>query len=217
MRMRIVVPNEPVIKSYIDTSLRKQIAENNSKEKLKCFITIKYNLCEDIPKNTRLINNGFRESIVDLEKRFTNGLIFTLNSSAIIGNIQNQIIDEFNNDLEKSQGGSSFVLHSITELQIKTARSKPTVGGSYIELPDFIKNKKACVNIKNEDDKCFIWCLLAFFHHNTDVKGGCKDKATSYKKYYDNIKKPNNVSYPVDIESVPEFEKLNGLKINVFE
>ena len=42
MGLRIIVPNESVIKHYIDTSLRKQIAENSSKEKLKCFITIKY-------------------------------------------------------------------------------------------------------------------------------------------------------------------------------
>ena len=58
MGMRIIVPNEPVIKNFIDTSLRKQIAENNSKEKLKCFITIKYNVCEVKPKNCNLINEG---------------------------------------------------------------------------------------------------------------------------------------------------------------
>jgi len=73
------------------------------------------------------------------------------------------IINQLKKDLESSINGSGFILHSITELQIKTSRSKPTVGGSYIELPDVIKNKKACVNIQNDDNKCFIWCLLAFF------------------------------------------------------
>ena len=28
-------------------------------------------------------------------------------------------------------------------------------GGSYIDSPDWIKNKKATVNLKNEDDKGF--------------------------------------------------------------
>ena len=28
-------------------------------------------------------------------------------------------------------------------------------GGSYIDSPDWIKNKKATINPKNEDDKCF--------------------------------------------------------------
>ena len=30
---------------------------------------------------------------------------------------------------------------------------------SFIPLPDEIHNKKATINIKNEDDKCFIYCL----------------------------------------------------------
>ena len=28
-------------------------------------------------------------------------------------------------------------------------------GGSYIDSPDWIKNKKATINTKSEDDKCF--------------------------------------------------------------
>ena len=61
-----------------------------------------------------------------------------------------------------------------------------------------------------DDNKCFIWCLLAFFHYNTDVKGGCKNKASSYKKYTSEIKEPENVSYPVDIETIPEFQNLKN-------
>jgi hypothetical protein len=38
----IVVPNIPVIKQNIESELRKQIASNNSKHKLSCFIAIKY-------------------------------------------------------------------------------------------------------------------------------------------------------------------------------
>ena len=215
--IRVVVPHDVVIKQYIDSNLRKQIEINNSKEKLKCYIAIEYKLCDDTPDNVNLINRDMRENIQDTITHWTNGLIFTLNSSAMIANVQSQILEKLYNDLEESKKGSNYVLHSITELQIKTARSKPAVGGSYIELPDFIKNKKACVNIQNDDNQCFIWCLLAFDHYNKDVKGGCKNKASSYKKYYDEIKQPENISYPVDVEAVPEFEKLNGFKINIFE
>ena len=30
----------------------------------------------------------------------------------------------------------------------------------YIELPSKIQNSKSCVNIKNKDDRCFLWCHL---------------------------------------------------------
>ena len=214
---RLIVPNESVIKNYIDINLRKQISDNNSKEKLKCYITIKYTVVKDTEQNLYLISSGSKELIEETYNHFTNGQIFTINTSSMIFEVQNQIIQQLNKDLEESKGGSGYILYSIDELQIKTARSKPAVGGSYIELPDFIKNKKACVNIKNDDNKCFIWCLLAFYHYNTDVKGGCKNNASSYKKYIEDIKEPENISYPVDIEAIPEFEKLNSLKINVFE
>ena len=35
----------------------------------------------------------------------------------------------------------------------------PLAARSYIALPSEIQNKKATINIKNEDDKCFIYCL----------------------------------------------------------
>ena len=47
----IVVPNDAVIKGYIDHELRKEINFNNSKEKLKCFITIKYKMVSDTVEN----------------------------------------------------------------------------------------------------------------------------------------------------------------------
>ena len=31
---------------------------------------------------------------------------------------------------------------------------------AYIELPQRIKNTKSCVNIKNQDKKCFLYCHL---------------------------------------------------------
>ena len=35
----------------------------------------------------------------------------------------------------------------------------PLAARSYIPLPDGIQNKQATINIKNEDDKCFIYSL----------------------------------------------------------
>ena len=49
------------------------------------------------------------------------------------------------------------------------------------------------------------------------MKGGCKDKAYSYFIFEKELIEPENVTYPLDIEIIPEFEILNKLKINVFE
>ena len=40
-------------------------------------------------------------------------------------------------------------------------------GGSYITSPDWIANKKATINPKNEkDDECFKWALIAGLNYN---------------------------------------------------
>ena len=37
-------------------------------------------------------------------------------------------------------------------------------GSSYIDLPPFIKNKKACINVENQDGECFKWAILPALH-----------------------------------------------------
>ena len=40
-------------------------------------------------------------------------------------------------------------------------------GGSYITSPDWIANKKATINPKNEkDDECFKWSIIAGLKYN---------------------------------------------------
>ena len=37
----------------------------------------------------------------------------------------------------------------------------PLIGNTYIELPDGLKNSmKGMINIKNNDNKCFLWCHI---------------------------------------------------------
>ena len=156
------------------------------------------------------------EKTIEKQKRFFNSNILSFNSTHILNSFIVDVISSFENDLEQAKRGSDLTLLSIDKLDIKTAKSKAIVGGSYIPLPDFISKKQACINIINDDEKCFIWSILASKHYN-EIKGGCKNKASTYKKYLNEIKEPDGVTYPLDIDFVPEFEKLNNLKINIFE
>ena len=182
--MKIVVPNIPVIKQLIDNELRKQIMYNNSKNKLSSFVSIKYTL---------LVGDAI-EKKSDFVDRYFNSDIQVLNTTHSINNFINNIIASFEKELEQSKNGSDLQLISIDKLYIKTAKSKAIIGGSYIDLPEFVKNKKACVNIINDDEKCFIWSLLAFKHYK-EMKGGCKNKSSSYKKFLNEIIEPDGVTY----------------------
>ena len=51
--------------------------------------------------------------------------------------------------------GSGWYFKEVVHLEIHTVNFNPMRGSSYIPLPDWIMRKKAIVNIRNTDDKCF--------------------------------------------------------------
>ena len=87
-----------------------------------------------------------------------------------------------------------------------------------MQSPDIIANKKACINIKNlNDDKCIKWCIHAHKHYD-EVNHGSKMETYVKFEILNEIIEPPNQVYPIDIlNDIPKFEKLNNMKINVFE
>jgi Rho termination factor, N-terminal domain len=55
--------------------------------------------------------------------------------------------------------GSNWRFKSVSKLDINTVMYKPLNGSSYIPLPDNLAAKKAIINVKNDDDECFKWCI----------------------------------------------------------
>ena len=89
----------------------------------------------------------------------------------------------------------------ITENSIKAS--------SYIELPF---KTKAVINIQNEDKKCFLWSIISCLHPTEDITHSYR--LSTYQKY---AALYTIDQYPVTIKMIPKIEKVNNLKINVFE
>ena len=58
-------------------------------------------------------------------------------------------------NLETAMRRSDFIFDSVQLMYYKCHKVDFKRDGSYIDSPDWIKNKKATINPKNEDDKCF--------------------------------------------------------------
>ena len=55
--------------------------------------------------------------------------------------------------------GSGWIVESIDGDYVNISAYSPLVGSSYIELSSELKNSmKGLINIKNNDNKCFLWC-----------------------------------------------------------
>ena len=74
-----------------------------------------------------------------------------------IEEVFNEMVDEIEELIQRAEGeGSGWVLESIISIVLHTANWDPLNAGSYMDLPPFLKNKKAIINMKNQDEKCFM-------------------------------------------------------------
>ena len=90
----------------------------------------------------------------------------------------------------------------------------PLRASSYIPLPSVIQKRQACINIKNDDEKCFLWSILAALH---PVPHG--NHPTRVSKYipFENEIDMTGISYPVAIKDIDKVEKQNNaVSINIF-
>ena len=73
---------------------------------------------------------------------------------------------------------------------------------SYLPLPKELNGKRGCLNILNNDEKCFLWSILALLHpvqHRIH-----SDRVMKYLEYESELNM-SEVKYPVDIKILTNF------------
>ena len=93
-------------------------------------------------------------------------------------NDANEVVDElfeslrtrYQGNLETSIRGSDFIFESVQLLYYKCHKINLKRGGSYIDSPDWIKKKKATINPKNTDDKCFLYSVKVALNYGETGK-----------------------------------------------
>ena len=123
-------------------------------------------------------------------------------------------IDGIEGGIENYQEtGSAWYFKEVEKLEIHTVEYNPTKGSSYIPLPGWISNKKAIVNLKNKDEKCFLWCILRYLY----PRDRDEEQLTGLKKYEFSLK-TKGITFPMKLKDITKFEKLNPELpgINVF-
>ena len=114
---------------------------------------------------------------------------------------------------EYAQNGSGWKIDKFLRLFIKVVKYQPFTGSSFIELPEYLNNKKCIINIKNNDTKCFMYSILCALHFDDISKD--HQRVSKYKPY-ENELKFDNIEFPVSVDDIAEFEKMNNIGINVF-
>ena len=77
----------------------------------------------------------------------------------IIEDLFESFLQKYQEGLEESMRRSEFVNDSVDVLYYNLNKVSLSRGGSYIDSPKWLKNKKATINPKNKNDKCFQYAL----------------------------------------------------------
>ena len=100
------------------------------------------------------------------------------NIEIMMGSETNEITEElfksllqrYQEGLEESMKGSEFVFDSAGLLEYKLNKISLNRGGSYIDSPEWLKNKRATINPKNNEDNSFQYALTIAINYLTIKK-----------------------------------------------
>ena len=108
---------------------------------------------------------------------------------------------------------SGWITESIKSQYLNISAYKPLTGSSYIDLPIELRSaRKRLINIKNSDQKCFLWCHVRHINPTQDHPGRIKkiDRRIAGNLNYEGIK------FPVQEKDFKKIEVQNNICINVF-
>ena len=127
----------------------------------------------------------------------------------VISEMKGRVLESMDN---YTSGKSNWRFEKLIELEIQIEEIHDDGVGKFIPTPPEIANKNATINMKNENDDCFKWCVTrALFPtkiHPERVTNELKEQATTLNW--------KGVNFPAEIRDIAIFEKNNNVSINVF-
>ena len=152
-------------------------------------------------KGDKLVNLAFNSRMTP---------VYMLNDiDPIVQSVINHMSQQVENPVLRD---SKFVFDGIMYTNVSIHRLNLTRGSSYIPLPDWLAKKKAIINPKNLDEKCFKWSVIAASKwEEIDSNHQRVSKLRRYKNEFD----WSGMSFPVSTKDITKFEVRNRIGVNL--
>ena len=183
-----------LIKRYLEDLINEKKNKGEWKLQLKArisFVSLKLDSDE-----TRLMHTRSNSA------EFMNGS----ETEKIIESLYRSLLENYNDNLQEKLRGSDFVFNGINYFFYDFNRVCISKGGSYIESPKWLNDKKSTINQKNNDNKCFQYATtlaLNFEKINKDPQ-----RIAKIKPFIENYNW-NDVNFPANKKDWNRFEVNN--------
>ena len=124
--------------------------------------------------------------------------------------ITNRLFESFLSNYQKEEkilkNGSYFVFESVDLLVYHIHKTNLKRGKSYIKSSEWILNKRAIINPKNKDNKCFQYVITAALNHENF--GNHPERISNIKTFIDQYNR-KGIDFPAGIKDWKKFEQNN--------
>ena len=132
----------------------------------------------------------------------------------IIEKLFDSLLQKHQKGIEESMRGSEFILDNVDLLYYKLHKISLNRGGSYIDSPKWLKNKKAIINPKNNDGKCFQYALTVVLNYQ-NIKNN-PERIPKIKSFMDQYNW-KEINFPPHKKDCKKFESCNiSIALNTY-
>ena len=133
-------------------------------------------------------------------------------SDEIIKELFKSILQRYQENLQEKMRGSDFAFDGVNFLYYDFNKISISRGGSYIDSPKWLKNKKSIINPKNNDYKCFQYAITLALNLDKINKNSQRiSKIKSFIEEY-NCK---DIDCPSTSKDWKKFELNNEVGLNI--
>ena len=116
------------------------------------------------------------------------------------------LLQKYQDNLQNKMKGSDFIFNGFNYLFYDFNRITISKGGSYIESPKWLKDKKYTINQKNNENKYFQYATtLALNFNNIDKHS---QRISKFKSFIENYNW-NDINFPTAKKDLNKFEVNN--------
>ena len=151
---------------------------------------------------------------IDISTGNFHSLVETITESSDLSDILNTMTGIILEKIQQFQNnGSGWVFENVESFDINIEPFEPLSGSSYISLLKNLEDKKAIINVWNENNhECFKWAITSAIYQRE------KHPQRLNKEMRDNLQNFNwdGIDFPVSIKQIDKFERQNNYALNVF-
>ena len=134
-------------------------------------------------------------------------------TNEVIKELFKSFLQRYQEGLQEKMRCSEFEFDGVNLLYYDFNKISLNRGGSYIDSPEWIKNKKSTINPKNNDYKCFQYAVTVLLNH--DKINRDPQRVSKIKNFIDQYNW-NDIDFPATSKDWKKFELNNeSLALNI--